>query len=186
MTSIDQSLRRQGRPCGVTVAILAGIFLFSLLPLLQVGMVLIVRQHFASLDFPEDGPQPMATGGNFLGGITEAELALQGALSLGFLAVAVMAWRGRPALSRQVFVLAVAALTLVKLTALALQPGQAAQEGITSGDTLFQSLGVGQVAIEILVMLYIIWYMNRAPARAFFRGQNPPRPDRAADEFVEL
>lgn len=170
MTSVDLQPHRPGRPCGVTLAILLGVFLFSLLPLLQVGLVLAVRQHFAALDFSSDGPQPMAAGSNFLGSMTELELALQTALSLGFLIIGVLTWRGRPAAMRYVFALAVAALTAIKLAALALRPSPGIQEGITSGDALFQSLSLGQFAIEMLVMVYIVWYMNRGPARAFFRG----------------
>jgi hypothetical protein len=164
-------MQKPGRPFGVTLAIIASACLFSILPLLQVGIILVVRQHFLNMDFQDSGLDMIAMGGDFLG-VPESSLILQSVLSIGFLIICVMAWRGKPALIRFIMIVAVFALTLIKLISVVLaavnQPGF--QAGTSSMDGLMNSLGAGQLVIEFFILLYVVWYMNRGPARAFFRG----------------
>jgi hypothetical protein len=155
--------------------------MFSLLPLLQVGMILMVRQHFMNLQFPDE-LQPYLIGGDFLG-VSEGSMILQAALAAGFFVIAALTWRGRPAAMRLVMVLAVIALTVIQFlsTVLSASGEQNLETGISSGDSLLQSLSVGQLAMNLLVLLYVIWYLNRGPARAFFRGHYRTPPDNTAD-----
>jgi hypothetical protein len=44
------------------------------------------------------------------------------------------------------------------------------EDGFTSADAIFDALRSGEVLLMLLVALYVVWYMNRAPARAFYRG----------------
>lgn len=177
-------MNRPGRPFGVAIAIIAGAFLFSLLPLLQVGMALVVRQHFLNAASSGGVFGTFASGGEFLGSGSDSQIGLQTVLALIFLVIAVFTWRGRPAQMRFIYVGAVAAFTLIKLaTALSLTAAQPAlQDGISSGDDLSRTLAWGQLVLEILVTLYVVWYMNRGPARAFFRGYYLPNPAGAANE----
>ena len=170
-------MKRPGRPFGVSLAIVASTFLYTLLPLLQIGTILLVRQHFLNIQFGDEVPNPIAMGGDFLG-VPESNLILQGALSLGFLMIAILAWRGRPSIIGFVLVVAVFGLTLVKLFSIVLQTAtdQGIQAGFSSLDSVMQSLATGQLTVEVLVMLYVIWYINRGPARAFYRGYYLPEP----------
>ena len=101
-------MQRPGRPLGVSLAILASVVLFSVFPLILVAMVLLVQEHFQNADFSLGSFEPIAVGGDFLGVSTE-NLAIQTILSLGFLVIALFAWRGRPASIR--FVMLGAVLT---------------------------------------------------------------------------
>jgi hypothetical protein len=49
--------------------------------------------------------------------------------------------------------------------------------GLDSGRALAQQLQVTRIAFSTLIALYVLWYMNRAPARAFYRGAYLPEPD---------
>jgi hypothetical protein len=52
--------------------------------------------------------------------------------------------------------------------------GPSPQAGLTSGDAFFSALDTGRIVIGVLVFLYVYWYMNRAPARAYYRGYYLP------------
>jgi hypothetical protein len=162
---------RPGRPFGVSLAIIASACLFSILPLLQVGLILMVRQHFLNMDFQDSGMDMIAMGGDLLG-VAESSLILQGFLSLLFLLIAIFAWRGKPQSMRFILVGAVFLLTLIKLISviapLFVQPTP--QIGTSSLDGIMQSLATGQFILELFVLAYVVWYMNRGPARAFYRG----------------
>jgi hypothetical protein len=164
-------VERPGRPFGVSLAIIASTFLFTLLPLLQVAAVLLVQRHFLNMQFEEYGLDPVAMGGDFLG-VPQSSVFIQTVLSLIFLMIAVQAWRGRPEAIRFIIVAAVFGLTAIKFISLIAQALSQPdpQAGFSSLDSVIQSLGVGQLVIETLVVLYVAWYMNRGPARAFYRG----------------
>lgn len=166
-------MEKPGRPLGVSLAIIASTVLFAILPLLQVAMVLLVRRHFMNLSF-EEGFEPVITGGDYLG-VPESSLILQAVLGITFLVITVLAWRGRPPIMRLLLIAAVAIFTLIKFISIvaqymAIQDPQTA----SSFDAISRSLGTSQVVLELLVTLYVIWYMNRAPARAFYRGYYLP------------
>lgn len=168
-------MQKPGRPFGVTLAIIASACLFSIVPLLQVGLILVVRQHFLNMDFKDSGLDMIAMGGDFLG-VSESSLILQSVLSIAFLVICVMAWRGKPSSIRFIMIVAVFALTLIQLISVIIaavnQPGF--QAGTSSMNGLMNSLGVGELVIQFLIFLYVVWYMNRGPARAFFRGYYLP------------
>jgi hypothetical protein len=173
-------MERPGRPLGVSLAIIASVMLFSLFPLGMVGMVLLVQQHFQNLDF--SGLEPIAMGGDFMG-IPPVNLIIQVLVSLAFLVIAVFAWIGRPPFIRYIMLAAVVALTLLSLLATIIQ-GLAQPElsqGFSSLDGLMNSVSCGQFGLSVLVSLYVVWYLNRGPARAFYRGYYLPDPAESAD-----
>jgi hypothetical protein len=102
---------------------------------------------------------------------------------LGFLVIALFAWRGRPASIRFVMLGAVLVMTLITLLATISQTtaDQGMPEGVSSLDGLAVSILCGQLGMSILVSLYVIWYLNRGPARAFYRGYYLPDPDQARE-----
>lgn len=180
-------MKRPGRPFGVSIAVAAGTFLFAVLPLLQVGMVLGLRQHYLNISLEGDEAGLSASGANFTAGVSDEQLLLQSVLALVFLAVAVLTWRGRPSRMRYIFVGSVILLTLIKFAAVIIQSQtqRSLQAGLSSGDDLSRSLAVGQLVVEIIVTLYVVWYMNRAPARAFFRGYYLPVPSETSEPQPE-
>lgn len=175
-------MQRPLRPLGVSLAVVASTFLFSILPLMQVALLLAIRSHFTSIEFAENIPQPIVTGGDILG-ISWESVIFQGIVAIIFLVIAIMAWRGKPAFMRLVLVGAVVILTAIKLMTIISQQlaTQNLAFGTSSLDSILSSISTGQFVIEILVMLYVIWYMNRGPARAFYRGYYLPNPVEATN-----
>jgi hypothetical protein len=107
-------------------------------------------------------------------GFSDVNLLVQAIMGLVFLLISILAWRGRPASMRFVLVAAVIGLTLIAimmnvvptlLTRPDIQGG-----GIDSSVEVARSLALGQLCFLTLIPSYVIWYMNRAPARAFYRG----------------
>lgn len=167
-------MEKPGRPLGLSLAILISVVLFSLLPIGQVIFVLSLQRQFESIEFLEGGG---AVGGSLQ--VSQTNLIIPVILGVLFLVIAILAWRGRPPQIRFVFVAAVIIVTLVTIalsTAGVAQPADVSQ-GIDSGMQLTSSLMSARVLVSVLVALYVIWYVNRGPARAFFRGyylQNQP------------
>jgi hypothetical protein len=176
---------KPGRPFGLSLAIIASTILFSILPLMQVVLIVLVRYRLQSTNLAvpgtADGVSPIAVGGSFMG-VTEVELLIQVALGLLFLVIAVFAWRGRPGWIRYAMLAAVALLTIVTaiLSALPLTASSDLNTGIDSGAAFIQTLLSGRLILSLLVALYVVWYANRGPARAFYRGYYLPDPDETA------
>ncbi|MEZ4667709.1 MAG: hypothetical protein R3E39_07305 [Anaerolineae bacterium] len=164
-------MRRPLRPFGVTLAILSSLLLFTILPLMEIGIVLLVRLRFMSVQLIDDGIQPVAIGGDFLG-FSPILGVLQTVFAVAFLIIAILAWRGRPPYIRFGMVIAVLGLTLFRF-AIIIAPklvSGSIENGIDSGASVWDALGLGQLLSGIPILLYVAWYMNRAPARAFYRG----------------
>lgn len=167
------------RPFGVTLAILVSVILYAVIPLMQVGLVLAVADHFRNRDSTITLPNgeeltEVASGGEFIGDISTERLILQGTLALGFLVVAFFAWRGKPSFMRYVLMGSVLLLTAITL-ALTVIPGlQSGGRGISGGslDNLSTPLLCLQLFVSFFVPLYVVWYLNRAPARAFYQGRS--------------
>jgi hypothetical protein len=171
-------VQRPPRPFGVTLAILASLILFTVFPLLQVGMLLVVQSHFAGMTFDDAGLQPIVMGADILG-VPTSRVVIQATIAIVFLIIAFFAWRGRPPAMRFVLMLSCVALTLYSvISAILAQIGTYTQEfGASSLDSILNSVAIGQFALGILVTLYVVWYLNRGPARAFYRGYYLPVPD---------
>ena len=170
-------MQRPPRPFGVTLAIIASLILFTIFPLIEVGMLLSVRLHFSNISFQDDGPQPFAMGADFLG-IPDSKIFLQAIIALIFLIIAFFAWRGRPPFMRYVLMLTCAGSTLYNI--LSVIVGQFSQQNLAAGlsslDSVLNSLSLGEFVISLLVTFYVVWYLNRGPARAFYRGYYLPMP----------
>lgn len=167
---------KPGRPFGVTLAIIASVLLFAVIPLLQIGMVLIVENHFRNLDntitLPSGEVLEGFSGGDFRGGISDERIILQGVTGIIFIGIALLAWRGRPPYIRYIMLVSVLVLTGIAL-AFTIIPSLLNRNASTSGgslDILTTPLLCLQLALHILIPVYVVWYLNRAPARAFYRG----------------
>src|SRR3990172_2460164 len=109
---------KPSRPFGLSLAILASATLFSILPLMQVALILLVRHRLQSTNLAvagaSNGVTPSAVGGSFMG-VTDGTLLIQIGLGILFLLIAVFAWRGRPGWIRFVMLSAVVLLTAVTI-----------------------------------------------------------------------
>jgi hypothetical protein len=165
---MELSTQKPGRTLGMMLAIVSAALLFGVLPLLQVAAIVLVQGRLqsglADLSAVADGVQ---TGGDFLG-VNAVSAGVQAALAAAFLIVCVLAWRVRHPQVRFLFILSVTALAIVSVAAtLAASSGGA----MDSGAELARQVSCGVIAVQVLVPLYVVWYMSRAPARAFYRGR---------------
>jgi cytochrome bd-type quinol oxidase subunit 2 len=173
---------KPGRTLGLSLAIIASVILFSILPLMQVGTVLLLRARFeaASLTVDEQNQNiaPLAVGGSYTG-VDESALIVQTVLGVAFLGIAFFAWRGKPAWIRFVMLASVVVLTLVTVgfSILPLLSQPDINQGFDSGAGIRDVLLSGRLLLSILVALYVVWYVNRGPARAYYRGYYLPNPD---------
>ncbi len=167
------------RPFGVTLAIALSIILYTVLPLLQVLLVLGIRSRFAAAPVPgTSGDGAFAAGANFVG-LDDAGLLLQVVFGVMLFVLAILAWRGRPRAARWLFIGAVvglAAWTGGAALVNVLRPVEISA-GLDSGRDLERGLLMARTAFSLLVALYVVWYLNRAPARAFYRGYYLPAPE---------
>lgn len=158
---------KPGRPFGVTIAIIASVFLFSLVPITRVVFIWLVnRQVYHD---PTNG----GTGGINVLGVQNSSLLLQTILGIVVIIAAVLAWRGRPDRVRFVFVglvLFLGLITFIVNILPALTTEACSQLPCDSSETLKRSFACIQLPLTILIPLYVTWYMNRGPARAFYRG----------------
>jgi hypothetical protein len=166
---------KPGRPLGVTLAIISSALLLGIIPLAYIGIITLIRRNIYNNLTGAEGSQPMFLGVDYVG-LPDWRIAVQVIMALAFLLVAAFAWRGKPAAMRWILPLGVAVSLFINgLLAFAVQQ-PAAQAGASSADAFFAAFDTGRIVIGLLTFLYVLWYMNRAPARAFYRGYFLPPP----------
>jgi hypothetical protein len=176
---------KPGRPLGVTLAIFASILLFSIVPLMRVGQILLLERHFqrisqTTMPFEQQDPtEPLFSGGRFTGTFQNDRLIFQAVVGVAFFVIAVMAWVGKPPFMRYVLMITVLCLSFLTIALTLIPSAQQQSEGIGGGslDGLVRILTSGQIVMTVLVALYVVWYLNRGPARAFYRGYYLPEPE---------
>jgi hypothetical protein len=151
--------QRVYRPLGLTLAILSGIILFGVWPLVK--FYLAYRLNFAA----EQDSLLIAWGAESLP--LDWLTYLVGALGVLVIITAVFAWIGKPPYIQYVFQ-AVILITGIALVGETLYRTAAPADSITD---FVNNVSERQIPIQVLVALYIIWYCNRAPAQAFYRQE---------------
>ncbi len=145
------------RPLGLTLAIIAtaiwygGMPLFSLYFLQRVGAA--AEETFIA------------------GGVGISIWDYMNALLGGIiLIICILAWGGRPSWIRFVLIVSIVLPTLVNLYRI-YEVLTATANPLTSGsaDEVWDNILRCQVPGMILIPLYVTWYLNRAPARAFYQ-----------------
>lgn len=164
------SLNKPKRTLGISLAIALSILIFSVVPLLQLGFYWFVSRQ---IQLNEDG----SFGGVEVLGVADQQLAGQAFIAAIFLLIGIFAWRGRPPFVRILFsgsvaLLAAGTIIFTILPLLTSQPNLA--EGIDSTFQAGRQLRTIQLAAITLTMIYVLWYMNRWPARAYYRGYYLP------------
>lgn len=170
-----RSEMRPPRTLGLSLAIILSVILFTILPLLPVIWLILFRirisETCAAFGFADD-----AMCGAELFGVDEPSFVLLGVLGILFLFVAIFAWHGRPPWIRFVMVAAVLLFTLLILV-VTLLPLFAQPDPTQGVSTSLNELLCFVWPPFLLIPTYIIWYLNRGPARAFYRGYYLPDPD---------
>jgi len=166
------------RPLGVSLAIIMFGGLFALIPLLNLGTQWLIQARLSSLSTTEltlpDGTTMQAmAGGGYESFVNPGALLAQIMVCVWVLTVCVMAWRGKPRGIRWIFTGTL--LTLALLTAyLTLRTAfvmPSLNQGMSSADEVGSWDWTGALFSTVLLPLYTLWYLNRAPARAFFAGR---------------
>lgn len=163
------------RPLGLTIAIMAGVVLFGVWPLTK---FYIAYRLNADVD----------DGGLIFGSSLPFDTLIQATAVVGVLVIlsAVFAWIGRPASIQymfQVIILLSAFLLIGEAIYRTTQETTGINSSFQSGDATAEDILRCQVPLQILTALYIIWYCNRAPARAFYR-QEPATPYNADETEI--
>jgi len=146
---------RRYRPPGMIIAILATAVIYGLFPLMPVALTAIISlegHNMSGADLPYN--------------------VLDVTAGIVILVICVLAWIGRTPWIRWILILCVWLATAYQFERFyqSTQPKSIGQ-GL-SGGTIAQ---LSQSALPCVVIflligpLYITWYMNRAPARAFYR-----------------
>src|SRR5258706_11656597 len=151
--SLDQLAPMPSRPPGFRIAILTTGLLYGIGPLVPLVLTLLVNAR---------GGPVTAELPNFIGWLN----VLTGIVTL---AVCGLAWRGRPRWSRWALIGIVWIASIVQFIAFLRPPDGAGESSVTiySG-----SVFVCQLMLYLLVPIYLTWYLNRAPARAFYQAQS--------------
>lgn len=166
---------KPGRPFGLSLAIILSVGLYVVLPVFQLVVQVGLQERISQIDSPIEVDGRELTAGAIGGSFTlvsAAELVVQTVAAGAFLAVAIFAWRGRPRGIRigfTVMVLMYAGVTAF-VTARTLLARSDLSQGISSADELVRQALCGVLVTTIVIPLYVVWYINRAPARAFYRG----------------
>lgn len=178
--------QRPPRALGVALAILLSVLLYTVIPLMLLWIDLSIQGQFENLinvDIPypdgSDG-QAFAVGGT-ANIVSTPRLIFDVVTGLGFLVIALFAWRGRPSWIRFLMLAAIATMTALNVLSIfmSLRATPSLDAGFTSGDGLVNSLLLGRLMFTVLIPAFAAWYLNRGPARAFYRGYYLPEPESA-------
>lgn len=158
---------KPGRPFGVTIAIFLSVLMYTILPLMEVVYLLVVNQLIY-----HDSETGAIIGFDLLAS-AGSPIFVQSFIALAFLLVAIFAWRGTYPQIRNIYIATVVGLTIAFIILqiipyLFVQPN--IEEGINSTDVIKQQGRLFQLILLLLIMLYVVWYMNRWAAKAFYRG----------------
>jgi hypothetical protein len=169
------------------LAIILSVIYFSILPLIANGLIWSVHRHFENVrnqaiseNLAEAGmgiPPELITG---IEGLPEINL-WQVLMSILFFIVAVFAWRGRPPGIRYVLMIAIISVTLFNLALTLSIPSPDLTQGLDSSAEFSSSIARLNLGGGFLVVAYVLWYINRAPSRAFYRGYYLPEPKTQAE-----
>jgi hypothetical protein len=177
MVMTTQESIKPHRPFGLMIAIGVGVLFYSLIPLFFTGYFLLVETHLASMEsqwtFGEETVEEIARGGELTGGVTRFDMLVQTILAFVFLTIAILAWRGKPRIMRHILTWSVVIISAVTLF-VAIFPTPVGGVSGGSFDGLSRLLQPSVLVFYVLLPLYVVWFLNRASARAFYRGYYLP------------
>ncbi len=143
---------RRGRPRGLTIALLACAVLYGLYPLAQASLFMVAAVRTSN---------PIS-----------ARMVLGVVLGVGFLLLMIPAWLGRPPQMRLILTLVVLGLMVLNLAFVISDLSHHERDIIAdAGSQISRAINICSLVFQILVPLYVIWYLNRYPSRAYFSRQ---------------
>ncbi len=165
------------RTFGLMIAIWLSVVWFTGVPLANTAFVMSLRWRFRNINI--DTTNSTISGGTITG-TSNLLLAYWVFQAITFLVVASLAWNWRSQRSRYLLFAMVLALTVLNIggTVWGLV-GASSANALDSSGNLTSSLLGAQLCFTITIPLYVMWYINRGPARAFYRGYYFPAPDDA-------
>ena len=175
------------RTLGIALAIMLSTLFYTVLPLVFVGFTYSLKHRMQSSGIMIGSGDVEIPGGSvgFMS-ITNVELGLWAGFALIFMFIAILAWRGGHTRIRYLFV---ATVVLVPLAYGALwgYRGYTDAKYLAESGAILPGAGLpgicsSVVSLPILLTLYTVWYMNRGPARAFYRGHYLSREDNTPNE----
>ncbi len=169
---------RVRRPPGVTLATAAVALLYGVRPLVEIAL-------WSRLDATAE--EALLPGGVDITTWAWAE----GVFGAVMLVLCALTWWGRPAWIRWGLIGAMLTLTAINLARI-VQAWGVELDPIFGGQlqSTLRSALLCQLPMMVLVPLYVVWFLNRAPARAFFRQRanraalDPEREARVETETV--
>jgi len=144
------------RPLGLTLALIATATLYGLLPLMEVYFLWRLNMTTSEA--------------YILGGVDiSAWNWLEGALGVVMLGVCALAWRGKPPWIRRVLMALLILVTVANLYRI-IEAWRDQVDPIFDGQAqeVLRNFLRCQFPALVIVPLYVLWYINRAPARAFY------------------
>lgn len=145
-------MQQHFRPLGLSLAILLSFLFFGFWPLVPALFVLLLRLQ--GRDFTP----------------VYSSFWLPSAAGAGVIILCIFAWLGRPTRVRWIFLGAVLLSAIAGVYSV-LRPDQMTFVLEFSGgslDSVFRSVQLCVLPMQLLALLYTLWYTNRAPAREFF------------------
>ncbi|MEO1441013.1 MAG: hypothetical protein AAFV33_11455, partial [Chloroflexota bacterium] len=103
-------------------------------------------------------------------GINDFDLAIRVIPAVFYLMLAILAWRGNAPIVRPLFIGATVVMFGWQCLLAYLRVRSYRQAGIFASTLYEDQLQTVYLVMAGLTALYILWYLNRAPARVFFRG----------------
>lgn len=153
------------RPFGLTLAVLVGVLIFAIIPLIQVGFVFSLSGYqyqsaeggISGIQFSQFNPTPYL---------------VQAGMAFLFLVISALTLYGRPRVMRFLFPLAVVGLSvLIGMQAwTTFNATTTVSSGIDSAESMRRTVALLQLIAVSLISFYSVWFCNRWSARAFFRG----------------
>jgi hypothetical protein len=169
------------RTLGLSLAIVLSVLLYTVLPFALLAIDLSIKNRFEQLNelaipYPDGSEGEALAVGGTANIVSSERLIFDVVVGAIFLTIAIFAWIGRPHWIRLLMLLAVLAMAALNLALIArgLMTPVTIEAGMSSGDSLARTLNIGLLVVHVLVPLYVGWYVNRGPARAFYRGAYLP------------
>lgn len=155
------------RTIGISLAILLVVVFFSLFPFIQTGYKLILQdrirqsQVIVGSNFHLTTPIDEISQSSLIGLVSEIIPPIV------FFILCFLTWLGKPSYIRHIFWIAVVSWVVgmwVRLYAVK------EDEALFASNGFIHTIQIIYAIFSSIVGLYVVWYINRAPARAFFRG----------------
>lgn len=165
----DVRLGKPRRPFGLTLAMVAAVVTFTVVPLIEVLFVFAIQEVRVSV---ESGGM---MGGAFIG-FTIMPLLVQMLVSIVFFFITLVAARGKPARMQWVYplVVVVVGVGFLLLRVLPISSSSSPEAGYDSLMVFRQTVLNCGLWIILGIIGFTVWFSRRWSVRAFFRGYYTP------------